>query len=1281
MRTVISQGYKLLFIAIILLAKGATSALAEGHPFSGVEALAARRVPWLAPHLVFKQQDKTNGNDAFEISTKHDTVFISASGPNAAAVGLNWYLKYYCHRSISHMGDNLEPVSPLPVIKTPVRIDASAQIRYALNYCTYNYTMSFYTWQDWEHELDWMALNGVNTMLVANGEEAVWQNVLRKMGYTQDEINAFITGPAFNAWWLMGNIQGWGGPMPQTQIESRKLMVQRMIARMHGLGIEPVMPAFFGMVPSSLKTKIKAHIITQGTWGAFTRPDILDPTDTAFSRIAGLFYDETKKLYGPSIHFFSGDPFHEGGITDGVDLARAGLNIQQAMQQYFPGSVWVLQGWQVNPRKEMLAQVDKSKILVQELFGETTNNWEKRQAYEGTPFIWCMITNYGERPGLFGKLQRYADEPYRARNGEYSKYLKGIGIMPEGINNNPAAFDGMLEVGWHQERVDMAAWIKKYALYRYGKYNEDIAKAWQLLLQTIYSSPEGYQEGPPENILCARPALKIKSVSTWGTLRKNYDTAVFSHAVQLFAKAASQFKKSETYQIDLINFTRQVLANRADRVFAGFVAAYNQHDTVTFNLAKNQFLQLHDSTNDLLNKNAYFRLRTYQQQAVRAGNTPEEKANNLFNAMALISYWGENVKTEDNLHEYAYKEWGGMMISYYKKRWEMYFDYLDKQLKGQPAQAPDFFAWERKWAADNERIDPTLPYKELADPKPVNETSWQNLPAKTMVSFADIDTRYDKRNAPAITPGGEQWTTTAWRGEKVHTQLLIWTTALLSGVNIQTSDLKNNNGVKIPASAITTGFIRYVMTDGLNRSGSGCGIPPSNESDSSLAEDAIDIVPATNIEANTTQPVWLSISVPRGLSAGLYSGTLRISANGKEFTHTLHYSIKVSSHILPAPKDWKFHLDLWQNPYSVARVHSVKPWSKEHFDAMRPYMQMLAAAGQKAVTVSMIYDPWQGQTKDIYGTMIRWIKKKDRTWVYNYDIFDQWVRFMQSVGIDQLINCYSMEPWNLTYYYYDEATGKDTLVIAKPGTPEYTAHWRPMLVDFEKHLKSKGWFGKTAIAMDERPMEDMLQVIALIKSVDTNWKISLAGTYHAEIDKDIYDYCIGSSDKFDSVNMARRIRKGLPATYYTCCSEGYPNTFTFSPLAESAWLGWHAANKGYNGYLRWAYNCWPELPLQDSRFRSWSAGDTYLIYPGPRSSLRFERMIEGIQDYEKIRILRKTSSGNAQGKWRKARNTRTARQDDLTRLQVILKDFEISALKSIPAGPMLQNARAVLNAY
>ncbi len=534
-----------------------------------------------------------------------------------------------------------------------------------------------------------------------------------------------------------------------------------------------------------------------------------------------------------------------------------------------------------------------------------------------------------------------------------------------------------------------------------------------------------------------------------------------------------------------------------------------------------------------------------------------------------------------------------------------------------------------------------------------------------LAGFADIDTRYDKNIPAPAAVMSPSWSAVAWKGERLSAQILVSPRRNIGRLSVRPGPLSDGKGHVLPASSVTAGFVRYVMTDGLNKEGSGCGIASRGQSDSSLVADGIEVDDETSVGAGTTQPVWISISVPRQAEAGIYNGRLDLFMDGRK--ETLHYTIRVKPYVLPLPKDWHFHLDLWQNPYSVARVYDKTDWSEGHFSAMRPLMTMLAGAGQKVITVSMIHDPWRGQTYDIYRSMIRWIKKRDGSWAYDYSIFDKWVRFMMSCGIDRQINCYTMVPWNLTFHYFDEASGRDTLLIAKTGTPAYEAHWRPMLTDFVRHLKKEGWFEKTTIAMDERPLEDMQKVIALVRSVDKELKISLAGSYHPEISGDIYDYSIASAERFGAGQLDQRIKAGLPATYYTCCVEGYPNTFTFSPPAESAWLGWYAAAQHLTGYLRWAYNCWPESPMQDSRFSSWSAGDTYLVYPGG-SSIRFERLKEGIQDYEKIRILEESFRKRGQ-------------KERLEQLELLLSPFQIRALKTEPAAAMLKRAKVRLNTF
>lgn len=665
--------------------------------FSGVQKLAQRRVPWLAKSLVLKKIPAENNKDIFEISTPEGHVQISASSPSAAAVGLNWYLKYYCKRIMSHMGDNLSPVSPLPVLKEPVHINTTYDYRYALNYCTISYTMSFYSWKDWEHELDWMALNGVNVMLATMGTEAVWQNTLQRLGYSPEEARRFVAGPGFTAWWLMGNLEGWGGPVTQQMIDQQTELEKKILGRMEGLGIEPVLQGFYGMVPSNLKEKMPVKVVEQGKWaGGFQRPDFLIPGDSSFTKIAGIYYEELKKLYGNNIRFFAGDPFHEGGSSKGLDVSVAASQIQQTMQQHFPGSTWVLMGWQINPSKELLAKLDKSKVLVQELFGENTANWETRKGYEGSPFIWCSVTNFGEKLGLYGKLQRFADETWRAGHSPYASLFKGVGIMPEGIHNNPVIYDLILELAWHQEKVEVKDWIKSYVRYRYGTDNSQIQEAWQGLLATAYSSFPQYQEGPNESVFCARPTLKDVAVSTWGTRKRNYDTKAFATAVATFMKAAPSMKGNSNYEIDAIDFQRQINANHGEEIYAAMVSAFEKKDLEAFKQTSDSFLLLMKQQDLLLSSNSHFRLDTWVNAAKQMGQTSAEKTLLVKNAKTQLTYWGPD-NPDTDLHEYANKEWGGLMRSYYIPRWEMFITALTAELQGKKTELPDFFQWEKKW--------------------------------------------------------------------------------------------------------------------------------------------------------------------------------------------------------------------------------------------------------------------------------------------------------------------------------------------------------------------------------------------------------------------------------------------------------------------------------------------------------------------------------------------------------------------------------------------------------
>ena len=492
--------------------------------------------------------------------------------------------------------------------------------------------------------------------------------------------------------------------------------------------------------------------------------------------------------------------------------------------------------------------------------------------------------------------------------------------------------------------------------------------------------------------------------------------------------------------------------------------------------------------------------------------------------------------------------------------------------------------------------------------------------AQPTFGWGSIDVRYSRSEVPVTTKKSPLLR--AWRGERVAAQAVLSTPKELGEVSITVSDLKSGKNI-IPADAVKKYFVQDVLSQ-----------ISFSKKDSMLYADRLDPAETLKVEANAVQPIWLDIHVPADAKPGIYKGTVTVSpptslrgeGRGWESGQGLSLPIElhISDRVLPEPSEWAFHLDLWQNPYAVARYYDVPLWSQQHFDKMRPLMQMLAAAGQKVITCSVISRPWNGQTYDPFESMIAKMKQLDGSWRYDYTVFDRWVEFMMSCGITEQIDCYTLVPWHYRFDYYDCATNSVKQLACKPGDAKYRDFIVPFLKDFSRHLRQKGWFERTHIAMDERPKDQMEAAWQTIQAADPEFKIEGAANYSVESEAAdrVDDISVGFQyNLIKGEGLQRRTSKGQKITFYTCCDPERPNTFTFSPPAESAYLGVHAAACGYDGYLRWAYNSWPKQPNEDSRFGNWPAGDTYLVYPDG-SSIRFERLVEGIQTYEKIRLLR-----------------------------------------------------------
>ncbi|WP_246512595.1 DUF4091 domain-containing protein [Sphingobacterium tabacisoli] len=569
--------------------------------------------------------------------------------------------------------------------------------------------------------------------------------------------------------------------------------------------------------------------------------------------------------------------------------------------------------------------------------------------------------------------------------------------------------------------------------------------------------------------------------------------------------------------------------------------------------------------------------------------------------------------------------------------------------------------WGQSGAIQAQIIAKGRPFLEMADPTADTLSDWSTVNAGLNSSFVSIDKRYARSLAPQVSMRKKMFVK-GWKGERVSAQLLLWSKTGVKNVSLEIGDFRSSKRYEIKSNVAQARFVRYVMTD---EYGPGCGYRKPKDFAASLSPDMLDDLDSYDIKGKEVRPVWVTVDIPRNSESGIYSTTVTVKSGEKKI-ETLTLELEVVNELLPEVSQWTFHLDQWQHPSAVARVEGLTMWSDAHFSALKPVMKRLADAGQKVITTTLNKDPWNVQTLDPYADMIIWKKKTDGSWQYDYTVFDRWVTLMMDLGVKKMINCYSIIPWNNMIHYKDEATGKFVDVEAKPGTAVFEEMWAPFLTDFSTHLKAKGWLSITNIAMDEREADQMEAAFALLKKIAPELGVSYADnqkTYKKFPDSK--DISIASGHPFSKEDLINRRAMGLNSTFYVYCGNSFPNQFTFSDPAESTYLAWYALAAGFDGVLHWAYNSWVETPLQDSRFRTWPAGDTYVVYPQNRSSIRFERMLEGIQDYEKVRVLRK--------KWTDAKE-----QDKLTKLDALIQKLD-NPKRTETWNEDLNQAKALLN--
>lgn len=670
--------------------------------------------------------------DFFEITSKNGKPLIRGNNYVSIASGINWYLKY----SVGvHLAWNLMHASlpaTLPLVQGVERHTTDIKHRYYLNYCTLSYSMAFWDWKRWEQELDWMALHGINLCLDIVGTDVVWRNVLLKLGYTKDEANEFVAGPAFQAWWLMNNLEGWGGPNSDNWYQQRERLQKQIMKRMKELGINVCLPGYSGMVPHDAKERLGLDVADPGKWNDYKRPAFLQPTSKRFAEIASIYYKEQQRLYGKA-DFYSMDPFHEGGNAGGVDLRKAGEAIMGAMKAVNPNAVWVVQAWGACPYPAMIKHLNNGDMLVLDLYsenrpqwGDPESTWYRKEGFNGHDWAFCMLLNFGGNVGMFGKLQHVVDEYYKARQSKFASTLKGVGLTMEGIENNPVMYELVSELPWRDAKFSWKEWLHDYVEARYGNINNGkIHDAWQLLARSVYGAgAKIVEQGCHESVLCARPALDVYQVSSWSEMEEFYNPDDVINAARLMVEASREVKANANFCYDLVDVTRQAIAEQARYVYDEIVAAYKAKDRKMFDYTTKRFLDILLQQDRLLSSMPDFMVGGWIRSARNLGQNEQERNHYEWNARVQITTWGNRSAAErGGLREYAHKEWNGVLADFYYPRWKAYFEALAATLDGKPMKDIDFYAMDEKWTLQHN----VYPYEAQGDAVEFSQTAFNNV--------------------------------------------------------------------------------------------------------------------------------------------------------------------------------------------------------------------------------------------------------------------------------------------------------------------------------------------------------------------------------------------------------------------------------------------------------------------------------------------------------------------------------------------------------------------------
>jgi len=694
----------------------------ETKATSASEALIRRVLPVHAADFLIKEIPAENGHDVFEVkAAPGGKILLSGNNGVSMATAFNWYLKEIALVSYDWQADKpLVIQGKLPVPASPIHKTCLARERFFNNTCTFGYTFAYWNIKQWQRFIDWMAMNGVNRPLMMAGQEAVWLNVWKSFGMTEEQVCSYFPAPAHLPWHRMANMDKWGGPLPLSYIKSQCSLQKEILIQCRALGMKPILSAFAGHVPEQLKTlRPKANItqIAPG-WGGMEAKYttyFLDPTDSLFAEIQKRFLTEQTRLYGTD-HLYSADPFNE--ITppswEAGYLAKVGKTIYETMSTVDQQAVWYQMSWTfyfdsehwTQPRlSAMIHAVPQGKLIFLDYVCEEEEYFRKSENFHGAPFIWNYLGNFGGNMYFVAPINKVLN---RLSKLPYETACAGVGSTLEGLNVNPVIYEMVLEMPWREnETVNADSLISHYAERRVGRKDKAVTDAWIRLRQNVLVD-SAVAIWNHSIVFQVSPVMDLNK-SFWSTSPKiPYKNRELVLALNRMFEASEISRQTDSYRFDVVNLTRQALGNYGMVLHRNMILAYEQKNLQGFRNYSSQFIRLGFELDSLLGTRHEFLLGKWLNDAKCKGTTPAEQKYFERDAREIITTWH---KAGGGLTDYSNRQWNGLISSYYIPRWIEFITKLEESIAtGKPFDEKAFASWcgifEQNWVDNNNQVFP-----------------------------------------------------------------------------------------------------------------------------------------------------------------------------------------------------------------------------------------------------------------------------------------------------------------------------------------------------------------------------------------------------------------------------------------------------------------------------------------------------------------------------------------------------------------------------------------------